>query len=81
MGKKEKKWKENLATKVTKIPKTKKTKIWDERNKKYKFWAITSFENLPPLKASFGVSECTEYIQTELSVREWSFTQSNKVLL
>ena len=27
-----KKQKENHATKVTKIPKTQKTKIWDERN-------------------------------------------------
>ena len=25
--------KENYATKVTKIPKTKKTEIWDEQNK------------------------------------------------
>ena len=30
-GKTEKIWKEDPATKVTKIPKT-KTKIWDERN-------------------------------------------------
>ena len=27
-----KKWKENHATKVTKIPKDKKTKIWDEQH-------------------------------------------------
>ena len=27
-----KKWKENHATKVTKIPKNQKMKIWDERN-------------------------------------------------
>ena len=32
VGQDGKKWKENHATKVTKIPKTKKTKIWDERN-------------------------------------------------
>ena len=31
MGKMEK-WKEHHATKVTKIPKTKRQKIWDERN-------------------------------------------------
>ena len=32
MGKTEKNPKENHATEMTKIPKTKKTKIWDEQN-------------------------------------------------
>ena len=32
IGEMVKNWKENHATKVTKIPKNQKTKIWDKRN-------------------------------------------------
>ena len=39
VGKMGKKWKESHTTKVTKIPKKQKTKIWDERNKKCKWWS------------------------------------------